>query len=223
MGKDDTTSPRTSPLGSGVIITMNARILIVDDEKDLLEILTMNLEQEGFLVRTASNGTDAESMILAEPPDLILMDVMLGDMSGVNLTARIKNNPETSSIPIIMLTAKDAETDVIVGLGVGADDYVTKPFSTRILVARIEAVLKRSAGPSKKTLIIGPLKLIPAAMQVLVAGKNVKMTGAEFKILSALVGASGDLVSRAELMTILGSESTGQKDRIIDVHIAAIS
>lgn len=209
--------------GSAVIIAgMNTKILIVDDEKDLLEIMSMNLEQQGFIVRTALSGTEAENMLLSEPPDLILMDVMLGDMSGINLTAKIKNNPETSGIPVIMLSAKDSETDVVVGLSVGADDYITKPFSTRILIARIEAVLKRSVGPSEKTLVIGPLKLIPGARQVLVEGKNVDMTGAEFEIVQALVRAGGGIVSRADLMTILGSESQGQKERIVDVHVASI-
>ena len=204
---------------------MNAKLLIVDDEKDMLELLTMSLEAEGYVVCTAINGQEASAMLAVEKPDLILMDVMLGDMSGVNLTAKIKNNPDTQDIPVIMLSAKDSETDVIVGLRVGADDYVTKPFSTQILLARIEAVLKRISRAdvvSDKTLIAGPIKVLMASQQALAAGKDIELTTAELSILVALMRAGGSLVTRTELKTILGSESAGQQDRIVDVHVAAI-
>ena len=210
---------------SVIIGGMNVKLLIVDDEKDLCELLSMNLANEGYIVRTASSGEEAVSMILTDRPDLVLMDIMLGDMSGVNLTAKIKNNPETADIPVIMLTAKDSENDVVVGLSVGADDYITKPFSTRILAARIEAVLKRAAAANiseKKTLTIGPLKVVIASRQVLAAGKNVDLTGGEFAILVALIRAGGGLVSREELLDVLGSEADWKRGRIVDVHIAAI-
>jgi DNA-binding response OmpR family regulator len=204
---------------------MNAKILIVDDEKDLRQLLSMNLEDEGYIVSSASSGQEAASMILTDRPDLVLMDVVLGDMSGVNLTAKIKNNPETADIPIIMLTAKDSESDVIVGLSVGADDYVTKPFSTRILAARIEAVLKRAAAANmneNKTLTIGPLKVVISSRRVFAAGKSIDLTGGEFSILVALIKAGGGIVTRDELLDVLGTESDYKKGRIVDVHIAAI-
>ncbi|MHC5159852.1 MAG: response regulator transcription factor, partial [Planctomycetota bacterium] len=109
---------------------MNTKILVVDDQKDLLELLDMALSQEGYSVQTAASGTDALSMIAAQKPDLILLDIILGDISGIKLTTKLKHEAETSYIPIILLTAKDSETDIIVGLSVGADDYITKPFST---------------------------------------------------------------------------------------------
>jgi len=124
-----------------------------------------------------------------------------------------------------MLTAKDSENDIVVGLSIGADDYVTKPFSTRILAARIEAVLKRVAAADineKKTLAIGPLKIVVDSRKVVAAGKNIDLTAGEFCILVALVRASGGIVSRAELLEAIGTGSDYKKGRIVDVHIAAI-
>ncbi len=123
---------------------MNAKILIVDDEKDLLELLSMNLGTEGYIINTAENAAQALAAVRTNRPDLILLDIMLPDTSGIKLTGKLKNTPNTANIPIILLTAKDKETDMVVGLSVGADDYITKPFSTSVLVARIEAVLRRA-------------------------------------------------------------------------------
>ncbi|MCK5171829.1 MAG: response regulator, partial [Planctomycetes bacterium] len=126
------------------MVDMNANILVVDDERDLLELLSLNLSAEGYTITTVETGKEAISAIETERPDLILLDIMLEDISGIQLTGKLKNSPETASIPIILLTAKDTEMDMVVGLSVGADDYVTKPFSTKVLVARIEAVLRRA-------------------------------------------------------------------------------
>ncbi len=199
---------------------MSARILIVDDEKDLLEMLSMNLSIAGYVVRTAASGAEAMSVIRTDRPDLILLDVMLGDISGVKLAGKLKNTPETAGIPIIMLTAKDSETDMIVGLSMGADDYVTKPFSTAVLVARIEAVLRRGSAESD-ILTAGPVRIVPASRQVLVEGKAVELTGGEYNILLALVEAGGSILSRDELKGISGA-GRGDSERIVDVHIAAL-
>jgi two-component system phosphate regulon response regulator PhoB len=199
---------------------MSARILIVDDEKDLLEMLSMNLSTAGYVVRTAASGAEAMSVIRTDRPDLILLDVMLGDISGVKLAGKLKNTPETAGIPIIMLTAKDSETDVIVGLSMGADDYVTKPFSTAVLVARIEAVLRRGSAESD-ILTAGPVRIVPASRQVLAEGRAVELTGAEYNILLALVEAGGSVLSRDELKGISGA-GRGDSERIVDVHIAAL-
>ena len=199
---------------------MSARILIVDDEKDLLEILSMNLSSAGFVVRTAASGAEAMSAIRTDRPDLILLDVMLGDISGVKLAGKLKNTPQTAGIPIIMLTAKDSETDMIVGLSMGADDYVTKPFSTAVLVARIEAVLRRGSAESD-ILTAGPVRIVPASRQVLAEGKAVELTGGEYNILLALVEAGGSILSRDELKGISGA-GRGDSERIVDVHIAAL-
>ena len=204
---------------------MSTRILIVDDETDLLEVLSMNLDAQGYAVTTAASGAEAFGSIQNQKPDLILLDIMLGDMSGVQIAARLKNTPETADIPIIMLTAKDSETDMIVGLSVGADDYITKPFNTKILIARIEAVLRRAFPPQKdvrEILSAGPLKIIPAARQVLVNGKDVELTEGEYNILLALVRAGGDIRSRDELRNILGPGVESEDERIVDTHVGAL-
>ncbi len=202
---------------------MTRKILVVDDEPDQLALLEMNLGQEGFLVCTAANAAEARIAIRAERPDLILLDIILPDASGVNLAAEFKHSPDTAGIPIIMLTAKDAETDMVVGLSVGADDYITKPFSIAVLLARMEAVLRRvyeTPEVSEEALIAGPIKVIPANRQVLIDDKPVELTGAEFTILAALVQAGGAVLSREELMSQLGSEGVGK--RIIPVHISCL-
>jgi two-component system phosphate regulon response regulator PhoB len=204
---------------------MNAKILIVDDEKDLLELLSMNLGTEGYIINTAENAAQALAAVRTNRPDLILLDIMLPDTSGIKLTGKLKNTPNTANIPIILLTAKDKETDMVVGLSVGADDYITKPFSTSVLVARIEAVLRRAYPGDedvREVLAAGPVTIQPAAREVRVHGKVVELTGGEFGILVALVEAGGDILSRAQLKVALGEEAKGEKARIIDVHIAAL-
>lgn len=203
---------------------MSAKILIVDDEKDLLELLGMNLAVEGYIVRTAESGAEALSSIRTDRPDLVLLDVMLGDISGIKLAGKLKNSPETAGIPIIMLTAKDSETDVIVGLSVGADDYVTKPFSTAVLVARIEAVLRRfnpEWDTLREILSVGPVRILPESQEVLIEGKPVDLTGVEYKILLALIEAGGKILTREELKELSGA-SQSEKDRIVDVHVASL-
>jgi len=202
---------------------MTRKILVVDDEPDQLALLEMNLGREGFLVRTAGNAAEARAAIREGRPDLILLDVILPDTSGVNLAAQFKNSPDTADIPIIMLTAKDAETDMVVGLSVGADDYITKPFSIAVLLARIEAVLRRvyeSPEVSEDVLVAGPIKIILANHQVFVDDKPVELTGAEFTILVTLVNAGGAVITREQIMSKLGSEGSGE--RIIPVHVSSL-
>lgn len=204
---------------------MNSKILVVDDETDLLELLDMNLSQEGFIVRTAASGADAMAMVRADKPELILLDIMLGDISGIQLTSKMKTDPETADIPIILLTAKDKDTDVVVGLSVGADDYITKPFSTPVLVARIEALLRRAQtikNIDTQTLSIGPVKIVPSAREVIANGKSVDLTSGEYEILMALVKAAGSILSRKQLKEELGESAKGQRTRIVDVHVASI-
>ena len=203
---------------------MSAKILIVDDEKDLLDLLGMNLAAEGYIVRTAETGAEALSSIKIDRPQLVLLDVMLEDISGIKLAGKLKNTPETAGIPIIMLTAKDSETDVIVGLSVGADDYVTKPFSTSVLVARIEAVLRRANSDSEtfqEILSVGPVRIIPQSQEVFVEGIPVELTAAEYNILLGLTEAAGKILSRDELKVLSGA-GQGEKDRIVDVHVASL-
>jgi len=206
-------------------MTMNAKILIVDDEKDLLELLSMNLGAEGFIVTTAENAAGALAAVRTNRPDLILLDIMLPDTSGIKLTGKLKNTPATANIPIILLTAKDKETDMVVGLSVGADDYITKPFSTSVLVARIEAVLRRAYPDNenvREILAAGPVTILPNAREVRVHGQPVELTGGEYGILVALIEAGGSILSRTQLKDALGPEAQGEKVRIIDVHIASL-
>jgi len=204
---------------------MDTKILVVDDQKDLLELLDMALSQEGYVVRTAASGSDALAMMAAEKPDLILLDIILGDMSGIKLTTKFKNEVETSHIPIILLTAKDSETDIIVGLSVGADDYITKPFSTKVLLARIDALLRRvyPASPEiKEILQAGPVRVFPSRRQVFAEGEPVDLTPAEFTILLSLLKAAGDILSREQLRMALGSAEQSPNERVVDVHVAAM-
>lgn len=205
---------------------MNAKILVVDDQKDLLELLSMALSQEGYVVRTAASGAEAIAAVDAEKPDLILLDIMLGDTSGIKLTTRWKNEAQTAHIPIILLTAKDTETDIIVGLSVGADDYITKPFSTRVLLARMEAVLRRAypepMPTTREILSAGSVRLFPAGRQVFVEGVPVELTGAEFIILLALVKAGGDILTREQLHAQMAPNPDGSNVRVVDVHMAAL-
>lgn len=204
---------------------MNAKILVVDDQKDLLELLSMALEREGYSVRTAASGTEALSMIAAEKPDLILLDIILGDMSGIKITTKLKQEVETSHIPIILLTAKDSETDIIVGLSVGADDYITKPFSAKVLLARMDAVLRRvypETPAVREILQAGSIRIFPSRRQVFAEGNPVELTPAEFNLLLALVKAGGTVLSRDQLLAELGSSEDDLSERIVDVHIAAL-
>jgi DNA-binding response OmpR family regulator len=156
---------------------------------------------------------------------LILLDIVLGDISGIKLTTKLKNSDETSQIPIILLTAKDSETDIIVGLSVGADDYITKPFSTKVLLARMEAVLRRAypePQPVREILQAGPVKLFPAGRQVFNEGAPVEVTPAEFTILSALIKAKGAILSRRELALMISPGQDVTNERVVDVHIAAL-
>ena len=201
------------------------KILVVDDQTDLLELLSMSLSQEGYLVRTAASGEEAMAHIAADKPDLILLDIILGDTSGIKMTTRLKNDVATAHIPIVLLTAKDTETDIIVGLSVGADDYITKPFSTKVLLARIDAVLRRAyPEPNlvRETLQAGAVRIFPAGQQVFVEGAPVDVTPAEFNILLSLIKAGGGVLSREDLQGMIGSEEQTDNERVVDVHIASL-
>ncbi len=204
---------------------MNASIVVVDDQQDLLDLLEMSLSQEGYRVRTALSGQEAMNLIESQPPDLILLDILLGDISGIQLTARLKNGEKTSAIPIILLTAKDTETDIIVGLSVGADDYITKPFSMQVLLARMEAVLRR-VRPSRtgvqEILTAGSVRVFPSGRQVFVEGKPIELTPAEFDILTELIRADGSVRTREDLLRAISPGQGSENERLVDVHVAAL-
>ncbi|MCA9300244.1 MAG: response regulator [Phycisphaerales bacterium] len=199
------------------------QILVVEDERDLSEILVMNLEKEGYNTLVAYDGLRAVELAREEAPDLILLDLMLPNLSGTDVAKRIRTDPMTSSIPIIMLTAKAEEIDEVLGLAVGADDYITKPFSTRVLLARVDTVLRRCAqDEAASTLRLGPLEINEDVHQVLLDGEPVKLTLTEFRLLASLVKANGRVLSRSTLMSRAMGPGVTVTERTIDVHVTSI-
>lgn len=205
---------------------MREKILIVEDEKDIIKMLEYNLKKEGFKVIDARDGEDALDLALREYPDLILLDLMLPGMDGLEVCKALKKEAKTSSIPIIMLTAKGQESDKVVGLELGADDYITKPFSPRELVARIKAVLRRAAEKEKLPEIFqaGDLRIDFARISVTVKGKALTLTAKEFELLKTLLKAKGRVLSRDYLLdTIWGFDHAMEiQTRTVDVHIRTL-
>jgi two-component system phosphate regulon response regulator PhoB len=199
-------------------------VLVVDDEKDLADLLSYNLRKAGYEVGTAATGLRALQAVADRRPDLIILDLMLPELSGTEVAGRIRSNPETATIPIVMLTAKGEEVDQLVGLTVGADDYVTKPFSTKVLLARVEAVLRRASRPAdgREVVTLGPIVLDMQTHDVTVDGAAVKLTLTEFRLLSSLIAAGGRVLSRALLMSRAMGPGVTVTERTIDVHITAV-
>lgn len=199
-------------------------VLVVDDEKDLVELLTYNLKRAGFEVSAAFTGRQALERIAQEPPDLIILDIMLPELSGTEVASRLRSNPATASLPIIMLTAKSEDVDQIVGLTVGADDYIPKPFAMKVLLARIEAVLRRAGrtGSEQRTATMGGVTMNLETHETMVDGEPAKLTLTEFRLLSALIQANGRVLSRASLMSRAMGPGVTVTERTIDVHVTAI-
>ncbi|MEI8195477.1 MAG: response regulator transcription factor [Phycisphaerae bacterium] len=200
------------------------KILIVDDERDLVELIGLNLQRNGYDVVTAHDGATGLELARRQHPDLIVLDVMMPGLSGRDVTMALKGDPETATMPILMLTAKTEETDIIVGLSMGADDYVTKPFSMKVLLARVAAILRRksSAEPAESLLGVGPVMVDQSKHEVTVQGRPVNLTPTEFKLLTALIGARGRVLSRDQLMDRAMGTEVFVTDRAIDVHITAV-
>ncbi len=205
---------------------MKEKILIVEDEKDIIKMLDYNLKKEGFRVIDARDGEDALDLALREHPDLILLDLMLPGMDGLEVCKALKKESKTSSIPIIMLTAKSQESDKVLGLGLGADDYITKPFSPRELIARIKAVLRRVNEKEKLPEIFqsGDLKIDFAKISVEVKHKPIELTSKEFELLKILLKAKGRVLSRDYLLdTIWGYDHAMEiQTRTVDVHVRTL-
>jgi two-component system alkaline phosphatase synthesis response regulator PhoP len=204
-------------------------ILVVDDEKDLVDLIAYNLRRNGYDVLTANGGDAAVDIATRERPSLVLLDLMLPGLSGTEVARRLKADARTAGIPLIMLTAKSEETDVVVGLTLGADDYVTKPFSMKILLARLAGVLRRAesgapaaADAATAVLRAGPLSIDAGKHEVSVDGEPVRLTLTEFKLLAALVAARGRVLTRDQLMDKAMGTDVFVTDRAIDVHVTAI-
>lgn len=205
---------------------MKEKILVVEDEKDIVKMLRYNLEKEGFKVIDARDGEDALDLAVRQHPDLILLDLMLPGMDGLEVCKVLKKESKTSSIPIIMLTAKSQESDKVVGLELGADDYITKPFSPRELTARIKAVLRRATDKEKlpEVFQVGDLKIDFSKISVTVKDKPVELTSKEFELLKTLLKAKGRVLSRDYLLdTIWGFDHAMEiQTRTVDVHIRTL-
>ncbi len=196
-------------------------ILIVDDEADLVELVSYNLKKEGFTLDSASGGETALSKMRKDKYDLVILDLMLPGIQGIELCRILRNDPKTAGLPIIMLTAKGEEVDRILGLEMGADDYITKPFSPRELVARVRAVLRRSTEKplTEKILKIGELEIDRERYTVSIKGKPIKLSATEFKLLLFLAERKGKVFSRGQLLDAIWRDEAFVEPRTVDVHI----
>lgn len=201
-----------------------ARILVVDDEQDLVEAIRFHLERSKYKVSVASDGETAIDLAARERPDLVILDIMLPRVSGRDVIMALKAAPETRSIPVIMLTALTSESDVVLGLHLGADDYVTKPFSLDVLLARVAAVLRRraTAGERDPVLRAGPVLVDRARHVVEIDSVPVSVTLTEFRLLEALVAGKSRVLSRDQLMAKAMGPDIAVTDRTIDVHITSL-
>ena len=203
----------------------NARILVVDDEQDLLEILKFNLETEGYEVVTATSAEDALQLDIASF-DLMLLDVMMGGMSGFAMARQLKDNPATAQVPIIFLTARDTENDTVTGFNLGADDYISKPFSLREVMVRVRAVLRRTAKENSeeeaKTLSYQGIVMNLDRKTVSVDGEDIPFTKTEFELLHLLLDERGRVFSRQELIERIWPKDVLVLDRTVDVNITRL-
>ena len=203
----------------------NQRILFVDDEQDLLEILKFNLETEGYEVATASSAEEALEMDIASF-DLLLLDVMMGGMSGFAMARKLKDNPTTANVPIIFLTARDTENDTVTGFNLGADDYISKPFSLREVMVRVRAVLRRTANNVEEgepqVLSYQGIVMNLDKKTVSIEGEDVPFTKTEFELLHLLLNERGRVFSRQELIERIWPKDVLVLDRTVDVNITRL-
>ena len=201
-----------------------ATILIVDDEEDIRELVELNLAQEGYKVLSCETGEQALEIAVSKLPELIVLDLMLPGIDGLEVCKKLKSNIKTENIPIVMLTAKGEETDIVTGLEIGADDYVTKPFKGKVLVARVRRILRRTAGLSEADSIIKihDLTIDPARREVLVKGKPIELTFTEFNVLHTLAKRPGLVFTRYQIVDVLHSGDYLVTERAVDVQIVSL-
>lgn len=201
------------------------KILVVEDEEDILELISYNLTRENYRVIGAGSGEEALDMIVRDRPDLILLDIMLPDKDGLEVCRQLKSDYETAGIPVVMVSARGEEADVVVGLELGAEDYITKPFSPKVLVARVRAALRRAkAGPveDKADITIENVVIRPGRREVLVEGQPIQMTNTEFRLLNLLARRPGWVFTRYQIVDALHGSNYGVTDRSIDVQIVGL-
>ena len=200
------------------------RILVVDDEEDLCEILKFNLENEGFWVDTANSAEEALKLDLTRY-NLLLLDVMMGEISGFKMASMLKKDKNTASIPIIFITARDTENDTVTGFNLGGDDYISKPFSLREVVARVKAVLRRTSetqAAQPDILTYHGLSMDIAQKRVTINGEDVALTKKEFEILKLLLKSPGKVFSREDILAKIWSDEVYVLDRTVDVNITRL-
>jgi two-component system phosphate regulon response regulator PhoB len=207
-------------------MTPKAKILVVEDEKDILELVRYNLTREGYAVVGITSGEEALRAARKERPDLIILDLMLPGVDGLEVCKIVKNDPETRDLPIMMLTAKGEESDIVLGLGLGADDYVTKPFSPKVLMARVKALLTRIKRPAATddtaTLHAAGLSLDPDRLEVRIQGRPVDLTATEFRMLHLLMRKPGRVFARYQIVDAARGEDYPVTERSVDVHIVSL-
>lgn len=198
------------------------KILIVEDEQDILQLVKLYLEKEGYRTIVAATGAEGLKQVAAEKPDLIVLDLMLPELDGLEVCKRLRSQPDTATLPIIMLTAKAEETDTIIGLELGADDYVTKPFSPKTLVARVKAILRRMdrhPATGETQYRYGPLTMDLARHEVRVGKQDVDLTAKEFGLLEHLLRHPGRVLTREVLLNAVWGYDYYGTTRTVDVHI----
>lgn len=200
-------------------------ILVVEDEEDIRELINYNLTREGFRVEAVSTGEEALQSLKKSTPDLILLDLMLPGVDGLEVCRRMKSNANTSSVPVVIVTAKGEEADVVTGLEMGADDYVIKPFSPRVLLARVRAVLRRQDSPpvdEEDTLEIHNMVIHPGRHEVTLEGKKVDLTLTEFRMLHLLASRPGWVFTRYQIIEAVHGENYLVTDRSVDVQVVGL-
>jgi two-component system, OmpR family, alkaline phosphatase synthesis response regulator PhoP len=214
-----------SDVSTEIQLMAKEKILVVDDEEDILELVRYNLTKEGFQVECALSGEEGLAKLKEQHADLILLDLMLPGMDGLEVCRRVKRNAATEQIPVIMLTAKGEDADIVTGLELGAEDYVTKPFSPRVLLARIKGVFRRQKQESPDdtaVLAVHDLAVNPSRHEVLVKGNPVFLTAGEFRILHFLIRRPGWVFSRDQIITAVKGDDYPVTERSVDVQIVGL-
>jgi two-component system alkaline phosphatase synthesis response regulator PhoP len=204
---------------------LKEKVLVVDDEEDILELVQYNLEKEGFRVRCVDSGEKALATVREEHPDVLVLDLMLPGVGGLDVCRELKSRPESADIPIIMLSARSEDADIVTGLELGADDYVTKPFSPRVLLARVRSVLRRRLPPEQErpdVLRVHGITIDPSRHEVLVDEEAKILSASEFRILHFLARRPGRVYSRGQIIAAIRGDDYPVTDRSVDVAIAGL-
>lgn len=201
---------------------MSEKVLVIEDDEDIAILEAYNLKKEGFEVSLAKSSEDGLKQIRAEKPSLVVLDLMLPGMDGLTFCKTMKNNPDLAKIPIIMVTAKGDERDVVKGLEMGADDYVTKPFSPKILVARVKTILRRNPASESDRITAGDIEVDPIRRSVRVDGKEIRLTAMEFDVLHHFVRHTGWVFTRYQIIDSIHGEDYPVTDRSVDVCIVGL-